>query len=201
MNIGILGGTFDPIHIGHLIIAEEARLRLGLSRVIFVPAGQPWLKGGRDISPGAQRLQMVRLAIASNPHFAFSTVDLDRAGPSYTVDTLSDLRREQGQEANFYFILGLDALAELPTWRAPQMIVQMCHLVAAKRPEARDLDFDSLERSIPGISRRIIILDNPQIGLSSSEIRERVANGLPIRNLVPDAVEQYIRERGLYKSR
>jgi len=199
MNIGIFGGTFDPIHTGHLIIAEEARLRLGLSQVIFVPAGEPWLKEDRIISSGEHRLEMVRLAIAANPFFRASTVDLERPGPSYTVDTLTDLRRELGEEANFYFILGLDALVEFSTWREPERIVQVCHLVAAKRPEARDLDLESLERSIPGISHRVVILDNPLIDMSSSEIRERVGKGLPITDLVPEAVARYIREQGLYK--
>ena len=198
MDIGVFGGTFDPIHSGHLIIAEEARLGLGLSQVIFAPAGEPWLKGAREISPAAHRLEIVKLAIASNPHFIVSTVDMDRGGPSYTEDTLTDLRRELGEAADFYFILGLDTLAQFAMWREPRRIVEMCHLVAAKRPEAREFDLESLEQSIPGISRRLIILDNPQVDISSSEIRERVANGLSIRNLVPDAVERYIREQGLY---
>jgi len=198
MAIGVFGGTFDPIHIGHLIIAEEARLRLGLSNVIFVPTGESWLKQDREISPVAHRLEIVKRAIASNPHFAVSTVDMDRPGPSYTVDTLTDLRRELGEAADFYFILGLDAITEFAMWREPRRIIEMCYLVAARRPEASEFDSESLERSVPGISRRLIILDNPQIGISSSEIRERVAKGLSIRNLVPDAVERYIREQGLY---
>ena len=198
MAIGVFGGTFDPIHIGHLIIAEEARLRLRLSQVIFVPAGEPWFKHDRKISPAAHRLEIVKRAIASNPHFAVSTVDMDRPGPSYTVDTLADLRCELGEAADFYLILGLDALAEFAEWREPRRVIELCHLVAARRPEAREFDSESLERSISGISRRVIILDNPQIGISSSEIRERVAKGLSIRNLVPDAVERYIREQGLY---
>ena len=199
MDIGVLGGTFDPIHIGHLIIAEEARLRLGLSQVIFVPAGESWFKYDREISPAEHRLEIVKLAIATNPHFTVSTVDLDRGSPSYTVDTLADLRRELGEAADFYFILGLDALVQFDMWREPRRIIEMCYLVAARRPEAIHLDLASLERSIPGISRRLIMLDNAQIGISSSEIREIVAKGFPIRNFVPDAVERYIREHGLYK--
>jgi len=198
MDIGVLGGTFDPVHVGHLVIAEEARLRLGLSQVFFVPAAQPWLKQDRDISSGEHRLEMIRLAIAPNAFFRASTVDLGRPGPSYTVDTLADLKRELGQEANLYFILGMDALAGLPTWREPQKIAELCHLVAAKRSEAMDLDLQSLERSIPGISSRVIILDNPLIDISSSEIRQRVAEGKSIHEMVPDAVERYIRERRLY---
>jgi nicotinate-nucleotide adenylyltransferase len=198
MDIGVIGGTFDPIHIGHLIVAEEARLRLGLSQVVFVPAGQPWLKQDKDISPGEHRLEMIRLAIAPNTFFRASTVELERHGPSYTVDTLAALKRELGPEANLYFILGIDALAGLPTWREPQEIVELCHLVAAKRPEASDLDLQSLERSVPGMSSRVIILDNPLIDISSSEIRQRVAEGKSIHEMVPEAVERYIREKRLY---
>lgn len=198
MKIGVLGGTFDPIHNGHLIIAEEARVKLGLERVIFVPAGKPWLKEHRNIAPGEHRLEMIRLAIASNPHFSVSTVDLERAGPSYTVHTLPDVRRELGGEVDFYFILGVDALAGLPSWKEPEGVVDMCYLVAARRPGSGALDLESLERSIPGISSHIILLDNPLIDISSTDIRQRVAAGLPITNLVPDAVERYIREKGLY---
>lgn len=198
MDIGVLGGTFDPVHVGHLIIAEEARIRLGLSQVVFVPAGQPWLKQDSDISSGEHRLEMIRLAIAPNAFFRASTVDLERPGPSYTVDTLADLKRELGQEGNLYFILGLDALAGLPTWKEPQKIVELCYLVAARRAEAMDVDMDSLKRSIPSISSRVIILDNPLIDISSSEIRQRVAEGKSIHAMVPDAVERYIREKRLY---
>jgi nicotinate-nucleotide adenylyltransferase len=198
IDIGVLGGTFDPIHIGHLIIAEEARLRLGLSQVIFVPAGQPWLKEHRNFTPGEHRMEMLRVAIAPNPYFRVSTVDLERPGPSYTVDTLTDLRRELGQEANLYFILGVDAIPQLPTWREPQKIVELCHLVVARRPGVKDLDLHSLERSIPGISSRIIILDNPLIDISSSEIRKRVAEGKSIHGMIPEAVERYIKEKRLY---
>lgn len=197
MDIGVIGGTFDPVHAGHLIIAEEARLRLGLSQVIFVPASQPWLKE-HNIAPGEHRMEMITLAIAPNPYFRASTVDLERPGPSYTVDTLADLRRELGEEANLYFILGIDALVQLPTWREPQRITTLCHLVGARRAEAADLDLESLERSIPGISRRIIILENPLIDVSSSDIRQRVAEGKSIQEMVPEAVERYIREQGLY---
>lgn len=199
MDIGVLGGTFDPIHNGHLIIADEARLKLGLERVIFVPAGKPWFKEHRNITPGEHRLEMIKLAIAANPGFSVSTVDLDRAGPSYTVHTLPDLRRELGGDVDFYFILGMDALAGLPMWKEPQGVVEMCYLVAARRPGVVAFDLESLERAMPGISSRIILLDNPPIDISSTDIRRRVAASLPITNLVPEAVERYIREKGLYK--
>ena len=198
MHIGVLGGTFDPIHNGHLIIAEDARVKLGLERVLFVPAGEPWLKGHMNIASGAHRLEMVRLATAANPQFIVSTVDLDRAGPSYTEDTLADLRRDLGEGVNLYFIVGVDALAEFPTWRHPERIVQMCYLVAVKRPESLDVNVEPLDRSMPGITNRIISLDNPLIDISSTDIRRRIAAGLPITNLVPTVVEQYIVEHALY---
>ena len=198
MDIGVLGGTFDPIHNGHLIIAEEARVKLGLERVVFVPAGKPWLKEHRNIAPGEHRLEMIRLAIAPNPHFSVSTVDLDRAGPSYTVHTLPDLRRELGGEVDFYFILGVDALAGLPSWKEPEGVVEACKLVPARRPGSGALYLESLERSIPGISSSIMLLDNTLMDISSTAIRERVARGLPVTDLVPEAVARYIGEKGLY---
>ena len=198
-KIGVLGGTFDPIHLGHLKIAEEATQRLGLSQVLFVPASEPWLKEHRNIAPGEHRLAMIELAIAPTTLFRASTVDLDRQGLSYTVDTLTDLRRELGEEANLYFILGLDALRGFSSWREPAKIIAMCQLVGAKRPGCLAIDLKSLERSVPGISRRITILDNPLIDIDSTAIRERVAQGLPITDLVPDAVARYIKEKGLYK--
>ncbi len=198
MDIGVLGGTFDPIHNGHLIIAEDARVKLGLERVFFVPAGEPWLKGHISIASGAHRLEMVRLAIAANPHFIVSTVDLDRSGPSYTEDTLTDLRRDLGEGVNLYFIVGIDVLAEFPTWRHPERIVQMCHMVAAKRPGSLAMDTEPMERRMPGIENRIISLNNPLIDISSTDIRQRIAAGLPITNLVPTSVERYIVEHELY---
>ena len=198
MDIGVLGGTFDPIHNGHLTIADYAIVKLGLERVLFVPAGQPWLKGHRFIASGAQRLEMVRLAIGSNRHFVISTVDLDREGPSYTEDTLRELMLELGESVNLYFIVGIDAMAELPTWRHPDRIIKMCHLVVMKRPISAAIDMESLERSVPGITERSIFLDNPPVDISSTAIRKRVASGSAITDLVPEAVEWYIGEQALY---
>ena len=175
MNIGILGGTFDPIHLGHLVIAEEARLRLSLAEVIFAPAGQPWLKEDRLISPARHRLEMTRLAIGGNPCFKLSTVEIECPGSSYTVDTIADLRSQLGTEVGLFFILGSDSLVELPLWKDPAHLVQMCDLVAVNRPGGSILDLDSLELVIPGISGRVILLDTPQIGISSTDIRQRVS--------------------------
>ena len=196
MNIGILGGTFDPIHIGHLVVAEEARIKLGFSEVLFVPAGQPWLKLDRNITPAAHRVEMVRRAIADNPHFKLSTLEVERPGPSYTVDTLTILRKQLGREARLFFILGRDTLAELPLWKEPEKVVQLCRLVVPPRLGSRDLKH--LETALPGLMGKVIQLDMPVIGISSSGIRQRIAQGLAIRYLVPAEVEKYITEHRIY---
>lgn len=196
MNIGILGGTFDPIHIGHLVVAEEARTKLGLSEVLFVPAGQPWLKQARDITPAAHRVEMVRRAIADNPYFKLSTLEVDHPGPSYTVDTLTLLQDQLSSESSLFFILGRDTLAELPLWKEPRKVIQLCRLVVPPRLGSRDLRH--LEEAIPGLLDKVIQLDMPVIGISSSEIRHRIAQGLPIRYLVPVEVEKYITEHKIY---
>ena len=197
MNIGILGGTFDPIHTGHLILAEEARLQLSLDEVLFVPAGQPWLKAGHSITPAFHRVEMVRRAIADNPRFKLCTLEVERSGPSYTVDTLTELREQLGAEASFFFILGRDTLADLPLWKEPDRLLQMCRLVAAPRISP-GVDLDSLEAFMPGIKKSVIQLDMPVIEISSSTIRQRLAQGLSIRYLVPEGVERYIAEQKLY---
>ena len=196
MNIGILGGTFDPIHIGHLVVAEEARTKLGLSEVLFVPAGQPWLKQARDITPAAHRVEMVRRAIADNPYFKLSTLEVDHPGPSYTVDTLTLLQDQLSSQASLFFILGRDTLAELPLWKEPRKVIQLCRLVVPPRLGSRDLRH--LEEAIPGLLDKVIQLDMPVIGISSSGIRQRIAQGLPIRYLVPVEVEKYITEHKIY---
>ena len=197
MNIGILGGTFDPIHIGHLILAEEVRVQLKLEEVLFVPTGQPWLKAERSITPAFHRVEMVRRAIANNSCFSLCTLEIERTGPSYTVDTLLSLREQLGAEANFFFILGRDTLADLPLWKEPNRLIQMCRLVVVPRL-GTSVDLDYIEEAIPGIKNNIIQLDMPVIEISSSGIRQRVAQGLSIRYLVPAEVEEYIVEQKLY---
>ncbi|MFQ5860658.1 MAG: nicotinate-nucleotide adenylyltransferase, partial [Dehalococcoidia bacterium] len=134
MRIGLLGGTFDPIHLAHLLIAEEARVKLDLEEVVFVPTGEPWMKAGQPLSPGEHRLNMVRLATATNPFFRVSSVELDRPGPSYTVDTLEILRQEMGHEVEFCFLLGLDSLKSFHRWKEPARVLELCTLVAVARP-------------------------------------------------------------------
>jgi len=197
VNIGVLGGTFDPIHIGHLVVAEEARMKLGLREVLFVPAGQPWLKRDRDITPAVHRVEMVRRGIADNPYFKLCTLEVERPGPSYAVDTLTMLRKQLGSEASLFFILGRDTLAELPLWKEPEKLVQLCRLVVAPRLGSKDLKH--LETAIPGLLDKVIQLDMPVIGISSSGIRQRLAQELSIRYLVPKGVEEYIVEHELYR--
>jgi nicotinate-nucleotide adenylyltransferase len=203
MNIGVLGGTFDPVHMGHLIIAEEVRDRLELAEVLFVPAGQPWLKlnNTNAISSAEHRLEMVRLAVAGEPAFRLSTMEIDRPGPSYTVDTMAELRQQIGAEGRLYFILGWDNLNQLPRWHQPLRLVELCRLVPVRRVGFATPDLDALEAAVPGLAQSLVMLDTPQIEISSSEIRARVARGLSIHQLVPEAVEQYIIEQGLYLKR
>ena len=198
MNIGVMGGTFDPIHNGHLSIAEEARKRANLAEILFVPAGLPWLKPDRPISAAEHREEMVRLAIADKPYFKLSTVDIERAGPSYTVDTIADLQGQIGAEDELFLILGWDSLVELPQWHEPSRIITMCRLVAVPRPGYPRPELKSLEKSLPGISNQVMLMDEPFIDISASSIRERIAKGLSVRHLVPEPVNRYIKEHRLY---
>ena len=198
MKIGVLGGTFDPVHQGHLVIAEEAIGRLNLAEILFVPAGQPWLKMDYPISSAEHRVQMVRLAIADKPGFKLSTMEIERDGPTYTVDTIAQLQAQLGTGTELFFILGWDNLNELPQWREPARLVKLCHLVAIPRPGYPLPDLDSLEAVIPGLTSSTIILNTPEIDISASEIRQTVAQGLSISHLVPEPVDRYIREHRLY---
>ena len=201
MKLGVLGGTFDPIHVGHLVLAEEVRVRLGLDEVLFVPAGNPWFKADVPITAAGHRLRMVRLAIAGKPHFKLSTMEVERPGRSYTVDTMAELRGTLASGDELFFILGWDNLRGLPRWREPERLITLCRLVAVPRVGEQAPDLNTLEASIPGLSKRVIMLDKPQIAVSASEVRERAAGGLPIEHLVPQAVEGYIREQGLYRGK
>jgi nicotinate-nucleotide adenylyltransferase len=198
MNIGILGGTFDPVHSGHLAIADEARRRIPLRRVIFVPAGQPWLKVGRDITPAMHRIKMIELAIEGMPYFEFSTVEIEHAGPSYTVDTVSVLQKKLGAAIKLFLILGWDSFNELPRWHKPAELVKMCQMAVFTRPGNRQPDLEMLEVLVSGVKQSAILFDMKPIDISSTDIRMRVAQGLSLSGLVPYQVEKYIREQGLY---
>lgn len=199
MRVGVLGGTFDPIHIGHLIAAEEARHALRLEKVLFAPAGHPPHKHPDEVSPVLHRVRMVELAIATNPAFGLSRADLDRPGRSYTFELVELLREQLGPGVEMFFIIGMDSLLELPTWRNPQRVVAASRLAVLTRPPYGLVDVASLEAKIPGISERVDIVRMPGIDVAATDLRERVARGLPIRYQVPEAVERYILEHGLYR--
>ncbi len=198
MKIGVLGGTFDPIHNGHIVVAEEARARLDLAEVLFVPAGQPWLKEDSPILVAEHRVQMIRLAIAEQPYFKLSTMEIDRAGPSYTVDTITELQAQISAGDELFFILGWDSLAQLPQWKEPSRLIKACRLVAVPRPGYSLPDLKFMEPKVPGLSQRVILMDKPEIDISAVAIRDRIAKGLSISHLVPEPVERYIRQHGLY---
>lgn len=199
MRIGILGGTFDPVHIAHLIIAEEARVKLALEAVVFIPAGRPWLKADQPISPAPLRLEMARLAVAPNPNFRISSIEVDRPGLTYTIDTVEVLRKEWGTEAEIHFILGMDAVRDLHRWKEPEHLLKLCGLAVFGRPDYQDVPLAELEEIAPGASSRIQFLRDPQIGVSGSEIRRRVEQGISIRYLVPRSVERFIQDNRLYR--
>jgi len=199
MRVGILGGTFDPVHVGHLIIAEEALSRLALDQLLFMPAGQPWLKADQALSAAEHRLKMVELAIASNPSLGVSRIEVDRPGPTYTVDTLEQLKRDLGEAAQLYFILGLDALEQFHRWEQPERIIELCELAIATRPgyqNSRILD-EQLGR-YPKLGSKLNFMSAPVMDISGSSIRLRASQGRSIKYRVPESVERYIKQQGLY---
>jgi nicotinate-nucleotide adenylyltransferase len=179
-------------------VAEEARARLNLTQTLFVPAGQPWLKTNNVISPAEHRVEMIRLAIADKPYFKLSTMEIERPGPTYTVDTIAELKGQLSPGDELFFILGWDNLIQLPQWREPSRLIKMCRLVAIPRVGYPTPDLASLEAAIPGLSQSVILLDKPWIDINASEIRQRVARGLSISHLVPEPVERYIKQHKLY---
>lgn len=204
VRYGILGGTFDPPHIGHLALAQEAFARLQLDRVWFVPAATPPHKRGQPISDATHRRAMVELAIADDERFGLDTVDLDRSGPSYTVETLRRLRQRWGDAAWMGFIVGWDMLLSLPTWHEPaNVLAALDAFIATRRPGYSPADDDEqalaeLERKLPGARSKLRMLSAPQLDIAASDLRERVAQGLPVRYLTPDPVCAYISTHGLY---
>jgi nicotinate-nucleotide adenylyltransferase len=198
LRLGILGGTFDPPHYGHLVLAENARVQLRLERVLFVLAGHPPHKPDRPIAPANHRVAMVEAAIADNPAFVLSRVDLERPGPHYTVEMLALLQQEYPQ-ADLFFLLGGDSLAQFLTWHDPAGIVREARLAVMRRP-GYEPDLAGLERAVPGVRERLVWLDAPYLDVAASGLRRRAHEGLPLRYLVPPAVEAYIHEHRLYEA-
>jgi nicotinate-nucleotide adenylyltransferase len=201
MKTGILGGTFDPVHNGHLAIAEEARSYLNLDEVIFLPAGQPWMKADRSISPARDRVAMLRLALQDKPRFKLSTMEVEYEGPSYSVDTIAQLKATAAEASDIYFIIGWDNLNKLPRWKDPGRLIELCFLAAVPRPGYDRPNMKKLETELPGISKKVILMDEPRLDISATDIRNKAAQGLPIGQLVPAVVEIYIKENGLYQKK
>jgi len=196
IKVGIMGGTFDPIHFGHLVVAEEAYTSLNLSEIIFVPTGDPPHKSFKNVTPAEDRYIMTCMAIVDNPHFKISKIEIERDGPSYTIDTLREMRHWYlPKEAEFFFITGIDAVLQMPTWKEPFAIAQLAHIVAASRP---GYDISQLESLPEEIKRAVIPLEIPLLAISSTEIRRRVAAGQSIRYFLPWTVEHYIYKKTLY---
>jgi nicotinate-nucleotide adenylyltransferase len=192
--LALLGGTFDPPHIGHLFLAECSRAQFSARQVLFLPAGQPYRKAGRPISPAEHRLAMTRLAVAGNPHFAADDREIRRAGPTFTVDTLEELRAEGATD--LLLILGLDALADMPNWKAPRRIGELARVaVALKEGHEADLATLATAAALRHVPEAV---DMPPLAISGTQIRARVAAGKPIRYLVPPAVADYIEAHRLY---
>jgi nicotinate-nucleotide adenylyltransferase len=191
-RLGVMGGTFDPIHHGHLVAASEVQARFGLDEVVFVPTGIPWQKDEREVSPAEDRYLMTVIATASNPRFSSSRVDIDRRAPTFTVDTLTDLRT-QYPDHEMFFITGADALAQILSWKRVDELFDLAHLVGVTRP-----GFHLDGQHLP--DRAVSLIEVPAMAISSTDCRQRVAGGLPVWYLVPDGVVQYISKRGLYRA-
>ncbi|NJC66491.1 nicotinate-nucleotide adenylyltransferase [Planosporangium flavigriseum] len=191
-RIGIMGGTFDPIHNGHLVAASEVADLFALDEVVFVPTGEPWQKGEEAVSPAEDRYLMTVIATASNPQFHVSRVDIDRKGPTYTVDTLRDLHEVYGSNADLYFITGADALEKILSWKDADQIFSLAHFVGVTRP-----GFELSDAHLPADA--VSLVQVPAMAISSTDCRARVAAGKPVWYLVPDGVVQYIAKRHLYR--
>jgi len=191
-----MGGTFDPVHHGHLVAASEVQSMFDLDEVVFVPTGEPWQKAGStrdEVSPKEHRYLMTVIATASNPRFTVSRVDVDRPGPTFTIDTLRDLREQRGQDVDLFFITGADALAQILTWKDADTLFELAHFVGVTRP-GHALSGDGLPQ------QRVSLLEVPAMAISSTNCRARVHSGEPVWYLVPDGVVQYIGKHGLYRA-
>ena len=193
-RLGVMGGTFDPIHHGHLVAASEVTSLFQLDEVVFVPTGQPWQKAAEKVTLAEDRYLMTVIATASNPRFHVSRIDIDRGGPTYTIDTLRELRRERGPETDLFFITGADALGDILTWRDADELLKLAHFIGCTRPGHQLAD--------PGLpDGQVSLVEIPALAISSTDCRARVRRGQPIWYLVPDGIVQYINKRGLYRER
>ena len=195
-RIGVMGGSFNPIHIGHLVTADEARYSFDLDEVVFVPAGRPWQKEAVDIAPAEHRYMMCVIATSPDPAFRVSRIEIDREGPTYTLDTLRALKDERPAN-ELFFITGADAILQILTWRDPEAVLREARFIAATRP---GYDLDRLEKELPqGLEDRVSVMEIPALAISSTDVRRRAREGRPIRYLVPAGVPEYIEKNGLYR--
>lgn len=197
MRLGVFGGTFDPVHTGHLVAAETAREAAALDAVMFVPAGQPWLKNGEVVGAKQDRMRMVELAVEGNDQFLASDMELLRPGPTYSADTLEELLDRRPAD-ELFLIVGMDALGDFARWSRPHRVLELATLVAVARPGQSGLERARLDDIRPGSSRGMIVAEGPLIGVSATDVRRRLGRGASIRYLVPSAVEQYISDHGMY---
>ncbi len=203
-RVGILGGSFDPPHVGHLMIAREARERVGLDAVLFVPAGEQWLKEGQVVAPATHRLAMTHLLVGSTPHFSVSDMEITRPGPTYTVDTLHALREASPPDTDYFFILGEDAVADLPRWHSPQELVTLCRFIAMPRAGAGGRpDLSPAYAAVPGLRDKVTVLDDaPRIDVSSSSVRRMIERGEDLKSalngVLPDYIVKYLTAHRLY---
>jgi len=195
-TLGLMGGTFDPIHYGHLVTAEAARCGFNLDKVVFVPSGRPPHKKAKNITPAEHRYEMTKLAIESNPYFDISRLELDRPGYSYAVDTVSMFLEKYGQDIDLFFITGADAILEILTWKNVEKLMKHCKFIAATRPGFHLHDVNHLPEDF---MEKIIFMEVPALAISSTDIRKRVAVNRPIKYLLPEAVESYIYKHHLYQ--
>jgi nicotinate-nucleotide adenylyltransferase len=197
-KIGIMGGTFDPIHIGHLVTAEAVRNEFGLDRVIFIPAANPPHKQSQQVTEAKHRYIMTTMATYANPYFFVSSIEMERPGPSYTIDTIYELR-EKFKNAELYFITGADAIQEIPTWDRIEELLGICHFIAATRQGCLP-NVDNIKELFGKLgAEKIHRLNTPELEISSTDIRNRVQNGVSIKYIVPESVENYIYKEGLYR--
>ena len=196
-RLGVMGGTFDPIHHGHLVTAEEAVWQFELDEVVFVPTGQPWMKQDREVTSAEDRYLMTVIATASNPSFSVSRIEVDRQGPTYTVDTLEQLRAEAKDPVDLFFVTGADAMLEIFHWKDPEEVLARAHFIAATRP---GYDLTRFEAETPSAHPNVSVMHIPALAISSTDIRRRVAEGEPVRYLVPEGVQTYIEKARLYRS-
>jgi len=194
-RLGVMGGTFDPIHHGHLLTAEEALVQFELQQVVFVPTGLPWMKEHTDVSPAEHRYLMTVIATGSNPNFTVSRLEVERDGPTYTIDTLRTLKEEQS-DAELFFITGADAILEIIHWKENDEIFELARFIAATRP---GYDLAAIEAEAPTRRESVSVMKIPALAISSTDIRRRVREGRPIRYLVPEGVKSYVEKTGLYR--